>query len=68
LYFSAELVPQDYRWAHFSMTISKHADVIPTDCAGVHLEHGLPASDWYLLYNNVVWCMENGSQHIRLIL
>lgn len=50
------------------MTISKYASVIPTDCAGAYLEHDLPAIDRYLLHYNVVRCMENGSQHILLIL
>jgi hypothetical protein len=48
------------------MTISKDASVIPTDCTGAHLEHGFPATDWYLLHNDVVRCIENCSQHISV--
>jgi hypothetical protein len=51
------------------VTISKDTSVISTDCTGAHLEHDFPAAtDRYLLHNNVVRCMENGSQHILLIL
>jgi hypothetical protein len=50
------------------MTISKDAGVISAYGTGTHFENDMSVSDGYLLHNNVVWCIENGSQHILLIL